>query len=313
MDADALRARIDRDLVRCGQSLIAVMPEPPGRVGWTYSIGLSGHGLPELVTFGLPPDAAEAVLNGVAERIRAGQPGPEPGMVLSDVVAVDLRLGSVLDLWQPTLIPLALDWAEGPVRALQVEWPDEHGRWPDDPQGCPDCAGSQPWLSSDDPWWPRTVAHPRPAGEPTEVVYAPILDLDGEWTGEWEALPASPAGQGRVRIEAVPFHRVGCTFGDVVGTAWEPCRDGVRREVTGRVGRPQRLTVRLRLIPGDDLTRDPRGTLPLLDAFARLKEHPHELDDPDQPSAYVVAIPRHDREALDAAALLAARGLLEYR
>src|SRR5690606_21963036 len=58
MDADALRARIDRDLVRCGRSLIALRPEPPGRVGWTYSIGLSGRGLPELVTFGLPPDAA---------------------------------------------------------------------------------------------------------------------------------------------------------------------------------------------------------------------------------------------------------------
>lgn len=46
-------------------------PRPPHATGHLAADAVAA---PELVTFGLPPDAAEAVLNGVAERLRAGRP-----------------------------------------------------------------------------------------------------------------------------------------------------------------------------------------------------------------------------------------------
>lgn len=58
----------------CVQGVLGTGNRPP----WAYTLGLLGHGLPELVVTGLAPHPAAALLTEAAERALTGGP-PEPG------------------------------------------------------------------------------------------------------------------------------------------------------------------------------------------------------------------------------------------
>jgi hypothetical protein len=62
---------LDFTIARHGWALQIVEPGP-GDPGWTYTIGLTDFGHPELVMVGLASDAG-AVLNGLGERVRRGE------------------------------------------------------------------------------------------------------------------------------------------------------------------------------------------------------------------------------------------------
>jgi len=113
------------------------------RPAYAYTVGLTEHGLPELVATGLPPPRAAALLNRGARHVLLDGPLPAPGDVLRltevpilEVVRVahpDAHLDTALALFGPG------------IRALQLVWADERGRWPWHP-GFRASRGGQPVL-----------------------------------------------------------------------------------------------------------------------------------------------------------------------
>ncbi len=94
---------------------------------WAYTIGLHGHGLPELLVTGLAPKKAVWLLNTFAKRTLAGlssAPGDQ----------VSLPAGTRLELVRIARPDAHLDMAiavEGPgITAVQLVWADGRGRWP---------------------------------------------------------------------------------------------------------------------------------------------------------------------------------------
>jgi hypothetical protein len=112
--------------------------DPP----FLYSIGLMqtcDH--PELIVFGLAPHDAHALLSGVIREIRAGRPFTREGACTVPLVE-ECRVG--IRRVHPTQHPLYLGFAMGYCRylgrigeleAVQVFWPDSHGKFPFD-VGC---------------------------------------------------------------------------------------------------------------------------------------------------------------------------------
>ncbi|MBB4688643.1 DUF4262 domain-containing protein [Amycolatopsis jiangsuensis] len=62
----------------CVQGVLGTGVRPP----WAYTLGLTAHGLPELVVTGLPPHPSAVLLSAAAERTLTTGP-PEPGARLS--------------------------------------------------------------------------------------------------------------------------------------------------------------------------------------------------------------------------------------
>jgi Domain of unknown function (DUF4262) len=122
---------------------LASVPSAPGRVGFSYTIGLTRHhGHPELLASGLHPREADGLLTELAAGVRAGY-RLRPGDVLRPDGGHRLQLVSVAD-------PARLDHAQaiyrgwaGDVPALQVVWSDHDGHWPWHP-GWPGRVSDQP-------------------------------------------------------------------------------------------------------------------------------------------------------------------------
>ncbi|MDC0747622.1 DUF4262 domain-containing protein [Polyangium mundeleinium] len=102
---------------------------------WSYSIGLfHTFGHPELIVVGLPWSTAEAVINDIGSRVRAGQRF-DHGMIDSDVLENrDVRFVTMRTDAYRAHLGYAIWFYRGvefPV--LQVVWPDGVGRFPWDP------------------------------------------------------------------------------------------------------------------------------------------------------------------------------------
>ena len=92
---------------------------------FSYTVGLTARGLPELVVTGKQPVEAAAILNGFAGHVSRAVP-PEPG----DRVQLGTRWFEVVGLPHPEAhLFVATGLFEG-VQALQLVWPDERGQWP---------------------------------------------------------------------------------------------------------------------------------------------------------------------------------------
>jgi len=117
---------------------------------FSYTVGLTGLGLPELVVTGLRARPAAVLLNGVAEHACHAAP-PEHGEV------VDLDDGTRLeavDLPHPDAhLFVAQEVYGAAVRAMQLVWADDRGRWPWE-RGHRGGRGGQPVLG------PRAVQEP---------------------------------------------------------------------------------------------------------------------------------------------------------
>lgn len=100
---------------------------------FTYTVGLTGRGLPELWLGTLSPQQAGGVLNAAAQRLVDGDLRLEPGEV--DLgFSVPFRLRGPCDADEAhvgvarQMHPLSV------VSVWQVLWPDAAGRWPDEPE-----------------------------------------------------------------------------------------------------------------------------------------------------------------------------------
>ena len=108
------------------------VPQPTALETCWYTVGLTGHGHPELILFGLPPDLCRPVLRTVAGDVIAGRRTIAAGQYADDVLeGHQVRFIAVTE--PDRHLPVAAQFyaATGAeVCALQIVWPDRHQRWP---------------------------------------------------------------------------------------------------------------------------------------------------------------------------------------
>jgi hypothetical protein len=109
---------------------------------WFYTVGLTEHGLPELVVTGIPQRLVGVRLNGPAQGALEEGP-PQPGSQRSFADGV---LWECVPLTDPTAhLHIAVEIFGPGIRALQLVWQDDRGRWPWD-VGFRSGRGGQPVL-----------------------------------------------------------------------------------------------------------------------------------------------------------------------
>ena len=97
--------------------------QPP----WAYTIGLTRHGLPELVVTGMRPTKAAELLNDVAEHCLHAAP-PKPGEVVPMVGGPTFE---VVKVAQPAgRMIVATEILNTKFTALQLVHADYRGTWP---------------------------------------------------------------------------------------------------------------------------------------------------------------------------------------
>jgi hypothetical protein len=96
------------------------------RTPFAYTIGLHERGLPELLVTGMPPERARLVLDSVAHYlVKGGRPVPGERMLVGGELLLDFVQVEHPDAHLNFAVSIY-----GPVRALQVVWPDEQGHRP---------------------------------------------------------------------------------------------------------------------------------------------------------------------------------------
>jgi hypothetical protein len=127
-----------------GADVDAQPPKPP----FTYTVGLTqSYGHPELIVFGLPFETAMGVLAEAARRIRSGELVCKDGgtdhkllqgypatfrAIPSPAVRKHMKVARVIE--------------GDDIKALQIIWPDAHGRFPWETGADPAVAPAQPLL-----------------------------------------------------------------------------------------------------------------------------------------------------------------------
>lgn len=152
--------RVEELIADVGWMLQGAFPtslDPHGH-SWVYTIGLGpSFGHPELVIFGLPFESAAPLLNGLGDRVAAGESFP-PGR-RTDVVRPHGDAELPVQLLEVTLRRHRDEWFAvgrryyrehdlGVPAWLQLVWPDKTGRLPWD-DGCDDgIRAAQPLLGA---------------------------------------------------------------------------------------------------------------------------------------------------------------------
>ncbi|HBW20243.1 MAG: DUF4262 domain-containing protein [Streptosporangiaceae bacterium] len=114
-----------------------------------YTVGLTEHGLPELVVAGLPGCDATRLLNYVASHVlQTAALGPGDQIPLhSDPVIVGPMIEAVEVTVPAANLPVATRLYGQDLRALQLVYADDRGHWPWDP-GYRGFRGDQPVLGA---------------------------------------------------------------------------------------------------------------------------------------------------------------------
>ncbi|WIM99984.1 DUF4262 domain-containing protein [Actinoplanes oblitus] len=118
--------------IKCTGVHLQFVPQPILLETCWYTIGLTGHGLPEMILFGLPPDISRPVLRVVASEVIAGRRTFTPGQCADDVI--EGHPVQFVAVTEPARhLPVAALFYGGTdfaVEALQIVWPDRYLRWP---------------------------------------------------------------------------------------------------------------------------------------------------------------------------------------
>lgn len=101
------------------------------RIPYAYTIGLTGHDLPELLMTGISPLRALELLGGMADaaaQVEWDVDFPDPGVRLT---LPGPTLIEVVEVEHPDAhMNAAIGIYGGEVRGLQLVWADWRGRWP---------------------------------------------------------------------------------------------------------------------------------------------------------------------------------------
>jgi Domain of unknown function (DUF4262) len=183
---------------------VVVVDEELEVPGWAYSVGL-WHTMraPEVCMFGLRGRDMHTWINAVGQQVKAGQalrPDEERFGVLDGFPVV---VRPVHPSWHGEILGLAGRFYGATVPAMQLVWPDRHGRFPWDQEAGERCRDHQPrlWLPHDDHppgQWTRLAEladSPFPDTGVDELVVgstrvirgeAPIVGIVHTAAGEWE-------------------------------------------------------------------------------------------------------------------------------
>ncbi|MBC9006800.1 DUF4262 domain-containing protein [Micromonospora aurantiaca (nom. illeg.)] len=133
-DIDEFLRRQERIIDTMGWAVTYVLPTDDGTVTtapFAYTVGLTAHDYPELITAGLPPEVAHSLLNDLARRVYDTAERFTHGQRLSDVIA---GYDAIIIDGPPTdeLLPgLAISrYGRDRIRLQQMVWPDQQGRFP---------------------------------------------------------------------------------------------------------------------------------------------------------------------------------------
>jgi hypothetical protein len=123
--------QIAETIARAGVYLQFVPQPTPLETCW-YTIGLTNHGQPELILFGLPPDISRPALHAVAGDVIEGRRTFSAGQRADDVLEGHEVLFVAVTEPDRHLPAAAQFYADkgAAVEALQIVWPDRHHRWP---------------------------------------------------------------------------------------------------------------------------------------------------------------------------------------
>lgn len=205
-----------------GHAVLSVQTDHPAESPWSYTVGRADQGRPELIVFGLDPDAATALLNELARLDDAG-PRLRPDVPVHpwpEGTHVPVGLGSV----HPEHVDryLAAATTVPSLRALQVGLPDNHGALPRqgllDCDCCPDLTrAGRPWSR---PYDPRSVPLPsaRRVEGPVVDVCLPVIGPDGS-SDRTEVVPCRPLGDRAVEVLEPPVLADWTTAGAVLELA----------------------------------------------------------------------------------------------
>lgn len=140
--------QLEELIARHGVAVITVGPARDAP-SFSYTVGLSDDGLPELLVLGLPAEVAQPVLNTLAARLR------REGALRLNEPLTDVFAGTTAVLHEVPLarsapyVRVAAHRRAGVLRVLQLIWPDAAGRFPWQ-AGCePSFLAAQPLLSAD--------------------------------------------------------------------------------------------------------------------------------------------------------------------
>lgn len=126
-----VNAKIRRHIDKHGWAILGVFPTEKDPGPWfTYTIGLTGKGLPELIMVGLSNGQAAPLLNDAAEQLVKGelQIGEPIGTLLQDLPAMLIEVDAK-GMEKHPLNAAKAQYGEQ-IRALQLVWPDESGLFP---------------------------------------------------------------------------------------------------------------------------------------------------------------------------------------
>lgn len=144
---DAAAGRMLADVAAHGLHIAHVEAGPAGP-GHSYSVGLwEGFGQPEVVVFGLAPAVARDLLDLIADEADGGRLFPAGSRSRDLVHAHAVQFLAVPLEARQLWLPLACRAYGGTAfEAVQLVYPDRHGRWPWDPQAPAGFAALQPVL-----------------------------------------------------------------------------------------------------------------------------------------------------------------------
>lgn len=127
---EQVRSEIRRKLQAHGWTAITILDRANP---YTYSLGFTQKGLPELVVFGIDPETVRSVLGEIFREVQAGRPYRK-GLYQAEGFPMPFHLLPVPDDKARVLLRIAHSMFPG-FQALQLVVPDERGCFPWD-QGC---------------------------------------------------------------------------------------------------------------------------------------------------------------------------------
>lgn len=137
---DEILERNERLIAEYGHAVIHVFADPERCLpSFSYSVGLQDRGFPEIVLAGIPPQAAQGIINDAARNLIERNQPPSEGEIWFDLLQGEfgIRFRELSEAEIEINLCLACrragDLGREPPKAFQIIYQDPERRWPEDP------------------------------------------------------------------------------------------------------------------------------------------------------------------------------------
>ncbi|AJF08283.1 hypothetical protein GSUB_17560 (plasmid) [Geoalkalibacter subterraneus] len=144
-----IKKKIVSDIENVGWSVIGVFGdieknEPP----FSYSVGFSRMGKPEIIVVGLPLEIAQSIINEIGQRFKKTGVFPVAGDIRDDLANLPCTFIALSEQAVKERLRAATALMDPPVEALQLIWPDRQGKFPWDEGFDESMRAAQPLLGT---------------------------------------------------------------------------------------------------------------------------------------------------------------------